>query len=417
MGTYPHQRSAKAIANDQALRAAAVAEIERAGVDHLSLRDVSHAAGLTHGATYARFEDSEELLVDLWNSVLRERLQLMFERCLSATQEPSALTVGALFELLRDADARDLAAIELLLASRRIPVLGEECESFTRNYLEVDSGTTPESLAIFSRSVLLFGMTMARLYADRYFGLDEDYTNAFEKVVIEALCVEPSDVFGVTLKSEDLPDVRSRFNEGDSLRADLAYATFHVVGRSGYVGATISRIARRANCSPAAIYKSHSSKENLVVGAFIDILGTQRMNMARVANILNEGFLASAMKSEWDEKNALRRDFVLELFLAAAHLEKIRDTICHQLVDMESTIPAFLDLSDESGDHLRYMLRTVVTALIGASWLSSLSPEGEALDFVQFSEPLVRAMHVHWLPDWDSMSNDLKKASFASRPE
>ncbi len=73
-------RSARAVANDSAIREAAVNEVLRVGVDHVSLRDVGHSAGLTHGATYARYEDVDELLVDLWNSVLRQRAITMFER-------------------------------------------------------------------------------------------------------------------------------------------------------------------------------------------------------------------------------------------------------------------------------------------------------------------------------------------------
>src|SRR5580698_3548752 len=67
-------RSARAIANDAAILDAAIGEVLRVGVDHVSLRDVGHRAGLTHGATYARYEDVDELLVDIWNSVLCERV-------------------------------------------------------------------------------------------------------------------------------------------------------------------------------------------------------------------------------------------------------------------------------------------------------------------------------------------------------
>jgi AcrR family transcriptional regulator len=414
MTAQRNQRSAKAVANDNALRSAAVGEIQRVGIDQLSLRDVSHAAGLTHGATYARFEDADELLIDLWNSTLRERLQAMFELSISAAQDPSAKTVGELFELLRNADARDLAAIELLLTSRRNPILREECESFIQNYLELDEGTTGDSRAIFSRSVLLFGTMMARLYSDSHFGVDENYNNAFEKLLIESLSVSPSEIDVVDLHSPDRPDIRARFHEGDSLRADLAYATFRVVGRSGYTGATISRIARRANCSPAAIYKSHQSKEDLVVGTFVDILGTQRMNLADVANILDGTFLAEAMNSESSEESELRRNFVLELFLAAGHHDKIRETIRKQLTNLESSIPIVIALDDDEGDRLRYMIRSVITTLIGASWISTLCETATKLDFTQFTEPLNRAILLRWLPDWETMSRQIRSASMGS---
>jgi AcrR family transcriptional regulator len=408
--TPQRTRRASAVTNDNALRNAAVSEIQRVGIDQLSLRDISHAAGLTHGATYARFEDADEMLADLWNSVLRERLQDIFELSLSAVQDPTADSVGALFELLRGADARDLAAIELLLTSRRNPVLREECESFIQNYLELDQGTTGDSRAIFSRAVLLFGTMMARLHSDHHFGLDENYNNAFEKLIIESLSISPSEVDANDLPEPEPTDFRSRINAGDGLRADLAYATFRVVGRSGYVGATISRIARRANCSPASIYKSHDSKEALVVGTFVDILGAQRMKVADVAKVLDRDFLAIAMNADSYEHNHLRRNFVLELFLAAGHHDQIREAIQKQLMHLESSVPTALGMDDEEGDRLRYMLRTVITTLIGSSWVSALCATSADLDTVQFAEPLRRAMLLRWLPDWEVMSRDIRSA-------
>src|SRR5271170_7740226 len=100
-------RSARAVANDAAIREAAVSEVLRVGVDHVSLRDVGHQAGLTHGATYARYEDVDELLVDLWNSVLSARATEMFGLCMGAAQAPSAKSVGAMFDAIRDATPAD----------------------------------------------------------------------------------------------------------------------------------------------------------------------------------------------------------------------------------------------------------------------------------------------------------------------
>src|ERR1700677_3930946 len=129
-------RSARAIANDAAIRDAAISEVLRVGVDHVSLRDVGHEAGLTHGATYARYEDVDELLVDLWNSTLVQRAVTMYELCRTAASEPSANSVGAVFQFLRDASAADVAAVHVLLVARRIPILQEEVEPFIQAYLE-----------------------------------------------------------------------------------------------------------------------------------------------------------------------------------------------------------------------------------------------------------------------------------------
>lgn len=392
-----------------------MSEIVRVGVDRISLRDVSHTAGLTHGATYARFEDSDELLAELWNSVLRERLRVMFELSLSAAQDPSTASIGALFELLHESDIRDLAAIELLLASRRIPVLHEECESFIHDYLNLDEGTSSLSRAIFSRSVLLFSTMVVRLYSDAHFGRDDDFNHSFERLLVDSLRLPPADVGDRDVESVKRRDVHVRFKEGDSLRADLAFSTLGVVSRSGYVGATISRIARRANCSPAAIYKSHHSKEDLVVGTLIDILGAQRMNFAEIANVLNGGVLAGALKAGSEDANSVQRNFVLELFLAAAHHEQVREAIRHQFMELESSVPNSLALDELDRKLLSNLLRTIMAVTTGAHWLATLSPTTKELDFAQFTEPLVQAFTSRWQPDWSAMSKAINNVTPRNR--
>jgi AcrR family transcriptional regulator len=90
--SQPKTRSKKALANDELIRNAGIGEILRVGVDHVSLREVSARAGLTHGATYARYEDADELLVDLWIVQLAERAIALFELCLTAARTPRRRT-------------------------------------------------------------------------------------------------------------------------------------------------------------------------------------------------------------------------------------------------------------------------------------------------------------------------------------
>ena len=173
-------RSARAVANDAAIRDAAVSEVLRVGVDHVSLRDVGHQAGLTHGATYARYEDVDELLVDLWNSVLRQRAIAMFELCMNAAELPSTKTVGALFEAIRDTDPADVACVQVLLTARRIPTLHEEVEPFIHDYLERESGPSHTRSASFARGLTLFGMMIVQIFADATYGRDDDYQRVLE---------------------------------------------------------------------------------------------------------------------------------------------------------------------------------------------------------------------------------------------
>ncbi len=398
-------RTARAVANDASIRDAAVEEILRVGVDRVSLRDVGKQAGLTHGATYARYEDVNELLVDLWESKLYESAVSLFERSLRAVERPDEENIGKLFDLIRTAKPEDVAMIQVLLVSRRVPIILEEVESFVRNFLEPDEDLTPHSSAIFTRALTLFALTMVRIFADSQFGSDPNYLDMLEKILFAALRVSPADV--ATGEPFDFGD-RYRITAGDDFHAQLAYSTYHAVGRSGYHGATISRIARRAQCSPGAIYKSHNSKEDLVVVAFRDIIGSRWMNVSDFAQILDKHSMLRLLDYEASEHNALRRNFTLEAVLAAAHTDKLRTTVLGQLQELEALIPSLVVVDDVEEKGLRYMVRSITTVAVGVSWLATITKTVDQLDFNQFAEPFRLALLSECVPTWKEISQQMR---------
>ncbi len=399
-------RSARAVANDEAIRRAAVSEVLRVGVDHVSLRDVGHEAGLTHGATYARYEDVDELLVDLWNSELCRRAIMLFELCMNAAEVPSTTTVGALFDFIREATPADVASVQVLLTARRIPTLHEEVEPFIRDYLERESGPLNTKSATFARGLTLFAMSMVQIFADSQFGRDAAYQDVLEKLTLETLETDPRDVNEITVYE---PDDRIVLASGDDLRAQLAFATFGVVGRSGYTRATISRIARRANCSPGAIYKLYPSKEDLVVAAFMDLMRARWMRAGNFVNVLEEGSLTQLLYGAASELNAVRQSFTLETALASAHSEKLRDAILGQVSELESVIPLLSNVSEDEKDRLRYLIRSIVFVTIGVTFLATVTPSVQTLEFNQFAEPFRRALLRDGVPTWSEMVHQIQE--------
>ena len=237
------RRSSRALANDAAIREAAVKLILRSGIDAISFRDVGREAGLTHGALYARFEDVEELLVDLWTEVLSQRAIAMFEAACNAATTPSETTVDALLDFVRNADAADVVAVQVLFLSRRFVVLSEEVEVFIHDYLEI-RGNVPH--ALHSRTLALFSLISVKIFSHSEFGLDPERIDFLAPVLVDALRTDPEDVLPVPLSE---PHDRVLPLPTNDLRSQLSYYTFSAVGRSGYTRATISRISRRANCS------------------------------------------------------------------------------------------------------------------------------------------------------------------------
>ena len=156
-------RSSRALNNDAAIREAAIELILSTGIDAISFRDVGRKAGLTHGALYARFEDVEELLVDLWNEVLSKRAIAMFEVARNAASKPSDESVDSLLDFVRNAEPADVAAIQVLFLSRRFVVLFEEVETFVHDYLETRG---EYSSAVQSRALALFSLISAKIFSN-----------------------------------------------------------------------------------------------------------------------------------------------------------------------------------------------------------------------------------------------------------
>jgi AcrR family transcriptional regulator len=399
------RRSSRALANDAAIRDAAITLILSSGIDAISFRDVGREAGLTHGALYARFEDVEELLVDLWTEVLSHRAIRMFEAARAAAADPSEASVGALLDFVRNAEPVDVAAVQVLLLSRRFVVLFEEVEVFIHDYLESPGDL---SRALHSRALALFSLVSAKIFTNSEFGLNSERIDFLQPVLIDALKTDPEDVLPVPLAE---PEDRVIPEPTSDLRSQLAYYTFSAVGRSGYTRATISRISRRSNCSPGAIYKLYPSKEDLVIAATRSIMRAPWITLGSVAEIMNEGMMTQLLYAGASDQNTLRKNFVLEMSMASYHNAKLRGAVAAQLELIESVAPMIADISDEERKHFQYMLREVVLLVLGVSFLSTVTRAISQMDFNQFTEPFRRSLIECCFPSWEDISRQLKEMS------
>lgn len=397
------RRSSRALTNDASIREAAIQLILSTGIDAISFRDVGREAGLTHGALYARFEDVEELLVDLWAESLSHRVVAMFEAAREAAANPSEQSVDALLNFVRNAEAADVAAVQILLMSRRFVVLFEEVEVFIHDYLE---SAGEYSHAVQSRALALFSLIMVKIFSNSEFGLNSDRLNFLSPVLVDALRTDPDEVLEVPLTEADDRVIPLPRND---LRSQLAYYTFNAVGRSGYTRATISRISRRASCSPGAIYKLYPSKEDLVIAATRSIMRAPWITVTTLAEILNEGTLAQLLYAGASEQNAVRKSFVLEMTMASAHNEKLRGAVAAQLQLIDSVGPLITDISDEERTHFQYMIREIVLLVLGVSFLSTVTTAVQEMDFNQFAEPFRRSLLDCCFPTWPDISRQLKE--------
>ena len=401
-------RSARAVANDAAIRDAAIEELMRVGVDHLSLRDVSHRAGLTHGATYARYEDFGELLVDLWISRLGERIQLLFDLCLDAARRPGPETAKALFDHVHQAGPDDVAAIQLLLAARRLPTLWEEVENFVKGSLEAESCNSLDVSPAFTRGITLFAMMMGQIFADAHLGADEEFRQIVEAALLETLETDPSTVVVRAFTEEIRPDTAPTSSD---LRTQLSWATNLVVGRSGYTRATISRIARRANCSPGAIYKLYESKEDLVATTFRELMRSRWMRIGNFVRVLEEDAISRMLYRATSCEHAVRRAFTTEFALAAPYNAQLLTAIQDQSKGLATFVDSLDGVTDEEKRRVNHLIRAITYLTVGASMLATVSENMQCANFAQFSEPFRLAILRDCLPTWTELRRQIVDAA------
>ena len=107
-------------ANDEAILDAAVERIRVAGVDALSMREVADRAGLTSGATYARYENAIELAIDVWTRRCQGPVMGLIADSLTLLFRPEPARMASVARRLTKPDAVLRAGIELLAVSRRV---------------------------------------------------------------------------------------------------------------------------------------------------------------------------------------------------------------------------------------------------------------------------------------------------------
>jgi AcrR family transcriptional regulator len=403
------RRSSRALSNDAAIRLATVKLINDVGIDAISFRDVGRVAKLSHGALYARFEDVEELLVDLWSEVLEARARFLLRDVIRLVKEPTAKSVGTFVRDWRQPSPVDVAMVHVLLTSRRFVIVREEVERFINDDLE----TCPSELSQpqHSRVLTLFAFALFGIIASSQDLLAIADVGGLQALLLESLKVAPHEI--IARQSGDEREFASPHVASD-LSARLAFHTFVTVGSSGYARATISRITRRTDCSPAAIYKVFPSKEELVIHAVRTIMEAPWITLSSLADILEPGHLSHILYATASDVSSARKLFTLEVAIASVHAANIRSAVQLRLRDLEAAVTVLDDVDVATRARLIDVVRIVTYLTLGVGFLSTMTRATDRTDFTQIAEPLRLAMLEHLVPNWSDVRGRLKSLAGAT---
>jgi len=85
--------------------------------------------------------------------------------------------------------------------------------------------------------------------------------------------------------------------QDENKKAAIFHATIKLVNEIGFVAASVAKIAKEANVSPATIYIYHKNKEDLLVSIFLDI--KQKKNSVGMKGFDESAPLKESLRKLW----------------------------------------------------------------------------------------------------------------------
>jgi len=324
------------------------------GIDELSATRVAKLSGLTTGAIYGRFEDHDEMAVELWQSVIRQpfraRLQrsveYLYDRHPGSDRKSKSFSSEQIATIAKDFETPDEMAkvgAEFLVIARRNLAVGEVVlPEVTGWFNEMGLSRTNEAIDNAAIAIALSASIGTALRAfvmksnPNWLAIANGLRNAATGATSIALQTKPEQPKWINPETDN------------PVRTALIHAVAEVVAKSGYANATISRIVRRAGVTNGSLYNLYTDKEALTDDAMqiflnlssdVNRQGNRRASLeTRMDRGLADSFALGLMPSR-----RMWLDFRLECLIASRnHLptrKKFRQSLERSRDDLGATMP------------------------------------------------------------------------------
>ena len=315
------RRTAKAFANDEALRRAAIEVITDSGWDAMTFSEVARRAGLTVGAVYGRAESKSELGADLWSSSMYPELSGRVEELTASIASGDAPSVVSAMTAWSQPSKALQAAVAMSVAALFDEDLREVIGRDMTALVDLHCGTSGSRSATSAASAALsIGAAFGRVLA-----ADTGSKVAAPSRVAAQREIDMSLARGRSRALPRGPVIEfMRAPATDDPHLDLLQmAALDVIGRVGYRRATVARICRAAQVSSGSMFARFNSKAELVVSAADAMLVPQREQARAVRDLGKESGPAVAqamlLRAFLDPGASEQRALRLELSRVARH--------------------------------------------------------------------------------------------------
>lgn len=388
-------RSASAIGNDRKISSAAIAEAAQVGLDGVGFGSVAHRAGMTTGALYSRYADSQDLVAALW----QDRLSTPTTELLRSLMTDFVLSPGtcgsSIVQRVEKLSLSEKVGLEAMMIAPRLAQLDEVLSDDIRGMLAAVGVKKIRDLDTL-RAVMGLS-TILGCVLQRGFQKDLSYwSDAINVVSLVASRMKP-----VTGRDTTVRKVGSLRAVTDSeLRNLLVDAVADVVARSGVEAATVARITRRARLTSGAIYTLYDSRDELVLDAMEHMLGQA---VADAAQIVREGELQNSVAdatatvfhlATCTERVQWRR-FRLETYVSARTNRSIAAVLRRLQADGHKRYEnMFADNPEMSPTVVAMLSRIGQNQPIGLSVIEPYVPGFDKVDFRPYTSSLIEVRKI-----------------------
>ncbi len=274
------QRSAN---NAAAVVKALTQEAFECGLDNIAASSIAKRAGLTTGAIYSRYENSDEMLIALWQQVVAHELRALVAETVEAVTTRSTTGVPSDLVARLEKPSRILGlGAEFVVMAQRNEVVGEVVIAEVSKWLH-EAGLQSGATAI-ERAGVALGASIAIGSALRSFVTT---TNPAMGIVLDGIHNAYLSANEKHSRAKVQVPKPIRSNTESALRDALIDATAEVMSKTGFTGATISRIARKSGVTSGSIYNFYPDKEALMNDAVNELMRTtqnQTLDAKRTAS-------------------------------------------------------------------------------------------------------------------------------------
>jgi AcrR family transcriptional regulator len=342
------------------------------GLDQLSIGQVAKRAGLTTGAIYGRYEDRDELAIELWQSVVREPFRARLERSVeyisskqrgdnpkvSVSSQPAELQALLTSDFESPDEIAKLGA-EFLVVARRDIAIGEVVVPEVAQWF-ADFGLVKSPSAI-DKAAIVIALSASIGTALRSLVLKSNPNWIAIAEGLRMACAEATSI----ARPKDLEPPHWHDPQTDNpVRTALISAVAEVVAKSGYANATISRIVRRAGLTNGSLYNLYADKEALTDDAMEIFLNlSSATNRARNIDAADHFHVDRGLSGSFDLAFIPDRrswlDFRLECLIASRDhaptrkkfkqsLERSRDALAATMPDLPQTTINLLSSGEQA---------------------------------------------------------------------